>query len=95
MPAFAEILLTILLPMGAVQILYAIIDRKGAVSKKLAKAMPVLKRHRLAVHICGAAGFIAVFGFAAFVCGIALETYFLVCGIVVGLINGIAAGLIN
>jgi sorbitol-specific phosphotransferase system component IIC len=82
--------LLIAVPMAVVQLLYRIIDRKGKLTGKLTARFPFLKEHKFAVQIGGAMGFIVVFGLIAWAAKISLAVYFIVCGAVLGFINGMA-----
>lgn len=82
--------LVIAVPMAAVQLLYRIIDRKGKLTAKLTDKFPFLKKHRYAVQIGGAMGFVILFGLIAWAVHMKLSVYFAVCGAVLGLINGMA-----
>jgi hypothetical protein len=84
------LLLLIAVPMAAVQLIYRIIDRKGKLTARLTEKIPFLKNHKYAFQIGGAMIFIIVFGIIAWAVKMKLAVYFIVCGCVLGLINGIA-----
>ena len=80
------------IPMALTQLIYRIIDRKGNKTAKLAERFPVLVKRKFLVQIGGAMAF-------DLVCRLLLEQidlpikFFIVCGVVVGVINGMAVTL--
>jgi hypothetical protein len=82
--------LLIAVPMALVQLIYRLVDRKGRLTAKLTDRFPFLKKHRFAVQIGGAMGFIIIFGLIAWAVNMSLAVYFAVCGAVLGFINGFA-----
>ena len=73
------------IPMALTQLIYRIIDRKGNKTAKLAERFPVLVKRKFLVQIGGAMAFVIVFGL--------IKVFFIVCGVVVGVINGMAVTL--
>ena len=81
------------IPMAVTQLLYRLFDRKGDKTAKLAERFPVLVERKFLVQIGGAMAFVIVFGLISLVCNLPIKVFFVVCGIVVGLINGMAVTL--
>ena len=73
------------IPMALTQLIYRIIDRKGNKTAKLAE--------RFLVQIGGAMAFVIVFGLISLLLDLPIKVFFIVCGVVVGVINGMAVTL--
>ncbi len=70
-----------------------IIDRKGNKTAKLAERFPVLVKRKFLVQIGGAMAFVIVFGLISLLLDLPIKVFFIVCGVVVGVINGMAVTL--
>lgn len=82
------------IPMALTQLIYRIIDRKGNKTAKLAKRFPVLVKRKFLVQIGGAMAFVIVFGLISLLLDLPIKVlFFIVCGVVVGVINGMAVTL--
>ena len=79
------------IPMALTQLIYRIIDRKGNKTAKLAERFPVLVKRKFLVQIGGAMAF--VFGLISLLLDLPIKVFFIVCGVVVGVINGMAVTL--
>lgn len=77
-------------PMALVQLIYRIIDHSGSKTAKLVEKLPVLKEKKLIIQIVLPLLFMLFFGIICVLCSIPAKVFFIVCGTVVGLINGIA-----
>lgn len=92
-----KLLLTVLLliggPMAVVQLLYRIIDHKGTKTVQLVKKFPVLHERKFLVQIGGAVGFVLIFGVICMLLNVPINVFFIVSGIVIGLINGFSVTL--
>ena len=75
------------IPMALTQLIYRLFDRKGNKTAKLAERFPVL------VQIGGAMAFVIVFGLISLLLDLPIKVFFIVCGVVVGVINGMAVTL--
>ena len=78
------------IPMALTQLIYRIIDNKTA---KLAERFPVLVKRKFLVQIGGAMAFVIVFGLISLLLDLPIKVFFIVCGVVVGVINGMAVTL--
>lgn len=81
------------IPMALTQLIYRIIDRKGNKTAKLAERFPVLVKRKFLVQIGGAMAFVIVFGLISLLLDLPIKVFFIVCGVVVGVINGMAVTL--
>lgn len=81
------------IPMALTQLIYRIFDHKGNKTAKLAERFPVLVKRKFLVQIGGAMAFVVVFGLISMVFDLPIRVFFIACGIVVGLINGMAVTL--
>lgn len=81
------------IPMALTQLIYRIIDRKGNKTAKLAERIPVLVKRKFLVQIGGAMAFVIVFGLISLLLDLPIKVFFIVCGVVVGVINGMAVTL--
>lgn len=92
-----EMVLTALLfiggPMALTQLLYRLIDHKGNKTAKLAEKFPVLRTKKFLIQIGGTMGFVILFGVISMLANIPIKIFFIVCGIVVGLVNGMSVTL--
>jgi len=77
-------------PMALVQLIYRIVDHNGNKTAKLVEKLPVLKQKKLLIQIAVPLLFMLFFGVICVLCSIPAKIFFIVCGAVVGLINGIA-----
>lgn len=77
-------------PMALVQLIYRIIDHSGVKTAKLVERLPVLKEKKLIIQIVLPLMFMLFFGIICVLCSIPAKVFFIVCGAVVGLINGVA-----
>ena len=81
------------IPMALTQLIYRIIDHKGNKTAKLAERFPVLVKRKFLVQIGGAMAFVIVFGLISLLLDLPIKVFFIVCGVVVGVINGMAVTL--
>ena len=79
------------IPMALTQLIYRIIDHKGNKTAKLAERFPVLVKRKFLVQIGGAMAF--VIGLISLLLDLPIKVFFIVCGVVVGVINGMAVTL--
>ena len=93
MKAFLTVLFLIGGPMALTQLLYRIIDHKGKKTAKLIEKFPIIKQKKFLFQIGGAMGFVILFGVICMIAKIPITVFFVVSGIVVGLINGFAVTL--
>lgn len=93
MGKIAAAFLLIGIPMALTQLLYRIIDRRGERTSALAARFPILKRRKFIVQILVPLLFIVIFGTVSILCSIPISVFFIVCGIFVGFINGMAVTL--
>lgn len=77
-------------PMALVQLIYRIADHNGNKTAKLVKRFPVLKEKKFLIQIAVPLLFMLFFGVICVLCSIPAKVFFVVCGAVVGLINGLA-----
>ena len=76
------------IPMALTQLIYRIIDHKGNKTAKLAERFPVLVKRKFLVQIGGAMAFVIVSGLISLLLDLPIKVFFIVCGVVVGVING-------
>ena len=81
------------IPMALTQLIYRIIDRKGNKTAKLAERFPVLVKRKFLVLKGGAMAIVIVFGHISLLHDMHNKEFFIVCGVVVGVINGMAVTL--
>ncbi len=77
-------------PMAMVQLIYRIADNNGNKTAKLVEKLPVLKEKKFFIQIALPLLFMLFFGVICVIFSIPAKIFFVVCGAVVGLINGIA-----
>ena len=92
MKIFALILL-IGIPMAIMQILYRLYDPTGEKTIALADKLPVLMGRKFLVQIVTPLLFIVVFGLISLLLNIPIAVFYVVCGIAIGIINGMAVTL--
>lgn len=80
------------IPMALTQLLYRLFDHKGEKTAKLVERFPVLVKRKFLVQIGGAMAFVIVFGLISLL-DLPMKVFFIVCGVVVGVINGMAVTL--
>ena len=81
------------IPMALTQLLYRLFDHKGEKTAKLAERFPVLVKRKFLVQIGGAMAFVIVFGLISLLLDLPIKVFFIVCGVVVGVIYGMAVTL--
>ncbi|MDE6149785.1 MAG: hypothetical protein K2F81_06795 [Ruminococcus sp.] len=86
-----QALIFIGIPMCLTYFLYRIIDRKGKIAGKLAAKFPALINHKFAIQVGGVVGFVLIFGLICIITGIPERVFYIVSGIIVGLLNGLWA----
>lgn len=79
------------LPMCLSYFVYRIIDRKGTIAEKLAKRIPALTEHKFAIQVGGVVGFVFILGVICLLTGFSEIIFYIISGIVVGLVNGLSA----
>ena len=93
MQNMTEALILILFPMCIVYFVWRFIDVSGKKSKKLAEKFPFIVKHKYAIQIGGVFGFVVVFGIICIVAHLPKEVFYVVAGVVVGLVNSFSASL--
>lgn len=88
-----RLILLIGIPMGITQVLYRLIDRDGAKTKEISEKFPVVLGHKFFVQIIAPLLFMVFFGLLCVLCHIPIEIFFVICGAVTGVINGMAVTL--
>lgn len=91
MKDIAQALIFIGIPMCFAYFLYRAIDRKCKIAGKLSAKFPALINHKFAIQIGGVAGFVLIFGLICILTGIPARVFYIVSGIIVGLLNGLWA----
>lgn len=92
MNIFALILL-IGIPMAITQILYRYFDPDGEKTLALSEKLPVLLGKKFLTQIVAPLLFIVVFGLISVLFHIPIAAFYVVCGLVIGVINGMAVTL--
>ena len=92
MNIFALILL-IGIPMAIMQILYRLYDPTGEKTLALSEKLPVLMGRKFLIQIIAPLLFIVVFGLISVLLHIPIAVFYVVCGLVIGVINGMAVTL--
>lgn len=90
MKQILEVLLLICVPMCVAYYAYRMIDLSGKKSLFIAEKFPIVKR-RFLFQVVGVFGFALVFGLFCALLSIPKEAFFVVIGIVAGLINSFSA----
>ncbi len=93
MNKIVEALLCVGAPMCLAYFAYRLFDRKGNKTEKIVGKLTFLKRHKFIAQIGGMVGFVLLFGIISMILGIPKVVFYVVSGIVVGLINGFSATL--
>lgn len=93
MDKIVTVLLCVCIPMAVMQILYRIVDRDGLKTAVLAEKLPIIKRRKFLVQILLPMLFIVFFGMISILCGIPIYAFCIVCGVLIGIINGMAVTL--
>mgnify|MGYP006916072496 CR=1 FL=1 len=93
MDEMIKYILLIGIPMALTQCLYRLIDKKGIKTRALSEKFPTLKKRKFLVQIIFPLLFVVLFGFVSILCKIPITVFFIVCGLVVGVINGLAITL--
>lgn len=88
-----EALILILFPMCLVYFVYRMVDYDGKIAKKIAKKFPFVVDHKYAFQIGGVFGFVLIFGLVCIVAHLPKEAFYIVSGVVVGLVNSFSATL--
>lgn len=88
-----EALILILFPMCLVYFIYRMVDYEGKISKKIAEKFPFVVDHKYAFQIGGVFGFVLVFGIICVLAHVPKEVFYIVSGVVVGLVNSFSATL--
>lgn len=81
------------IPMAVMQILYRLYDPNGEKTLALAEKLPVLMGKKFLIQIVSPLLFIVVFGLISVLLHIPIAIFFVVCGIAIGIINGMAVTL--
>ncbi|MBR1863551.1 MAG: hypothetical protein IJ806_05645 [Ruminococcus sp.] len=85
-----KLILLIGLPMGAAQGIYRLIDRDGSKTRRLSQRFPALPAKKFLIQIALPLLFMIVFGIVSVLLGIPIEVFFVVSGVFIGIINGMA-----
>ncbi len=88
-----SLILLIGIPMAVMQILYRLFDPNGEKTLALSEKLPVLMGKKFLVQIVTPLLFIVVFGVISVLLHIPIAVFYVVCGIVIGIINGMAVTL--
>ena len=81
------------IPMALTQCLYRAIDPDGSKTGALAKKLPILVEKKFLTQIVLPMLLVVVLGFILLLVKIPLAVYFIISGLAVGLINGLAVTL--
>lgn len=92
MNIFALILL-IGVPMAIMQALYRVYDPKGEKTLALAEKLPVLMGRKFLIQIITPLLFIVVFGLICVLLHVPIAVFYVVCGLALCIINGMAVTL--
>lgn len=87
------LLISIALPMLAAQAGYRIFDRNGRHTRALAEKFPFLARHKFWCQILFPLLFIVLFGAVSVGLKLSVYAFFIVTGLAVGIVNGMAVTL--
>ncbi|MBP1533186.1 MAG: hypothetical protein J6I46_04800 [Ruminococcus sp.] len=81
------------IPMAVTQGAYRFFDPDGEKTLALSEKLPVLMGRKFLIQIIAPLLFIVVFGMIAVVADLPSYIFFVVCGLVIGIINGMAVTL--
>ncbi|MBQ8965447.1 hypothetical protein [Ruminococcus sp.] len=87
------LILLIGIPMGVMQIVYRLYDPDGSKTLALADKLPVLMGRKFLTQIVAPLLFIVAFGLISVLLHIPIAVFYVVCGLVIGIINGMAVTL--
>ncbi len=90
MEYFMTFVIYLFLPLGIVQLIYRIIDRKTKVTKKLVEKHPIFKEKKIAIQVFATVGVVLAVGLVGMPFGMSRELFFIITGCIVGLVNGVA-----
>lgn len=77
-------------PMALTQLLYRLIDHSGKKTKLLTDRFPILKEKKMMFQIFVPVILVLFFGLISIMFRLPVYVFFIVCGVVVGFINGMA-----
>ena len=77
-------------PMALTQLLYRLIDHRGKKTKLLTDRFPILKEKKFLLQIVVPLLIVVLFGGISLVCSIPVHIFFIVCGVLIGFVNGMA-----
>ena len=81
------------IPLADMQALYRLFDPRGDKTIALSEKLPVLMGRKFLMQIVTPLLFIVVFGVTAVLLHIPIAVFYVVCGVVLGVINGMAVTL--
>lgn len=87
------LILLIGIPMAVMQILYRLYDPKGEKTLALSEKLPALMGRKFLIQIIAPLLFIVIFGLVSVLLSIPIAVFYVVCGLVIGIINGMAVTL--
>ena len=87
------LILLIGIPMAVIQALYRLFDPDGTKTLALADKLPALMGRKFLIQIITPLLFIVVFGLISVLAHIPIAVFYVVCGLVIGIINGMAVTL--
>ena len=90
---FMIVILYLFLPMGLVQLIYRIIDRKINITKALVVKYPIIKIKKNLIQVFGTVSLVLVIGIVGYIFGIPREIYFVIAGSIAGFVNGVALSI--
>lgn len=93
MEQLIEALVLILMPMCLTYFIYRMIDLSGRKAKKISEKIPFLTNHKYLFQVGGVFGFVVLFGIICIFANIPKEVFYIVSGVVVGLVNSFSASL--
>lgn len=93
MDLFMTFVLYLFLPMGIVQLVYRIIDRKTRLTEKIVAKYPIIKEKKIVIQILGSAVVVLAVGIIGMPFGMTRELFFVITGCLVGFINGVAISI--
>ena len=88
-----SLILLIGIPMLVMQALYRLYDPQGDKTIALSEKLPVLMGRKFLMQIVTPLLFIVVFGVISVLLHIPIAVFYVVCGVVLGVINGMAVTL--
>lgn len=88
-------ILAAILPMVSAEFLYRVADKEFALTKRLVNILPVLSKRKYFIQLGIPIILIIILGAVSIKFGIDRTICYVVCSIIIGLIGGIAAGIMN